>query len=220
MYEFDRGLALVHMSDAAQLYRLGDASPACGSRSTDPLRAPRDGAHRGARHRLDGSGYLRQRLDARPRQFLPLHRAHQVDDVLHPADPRGGRGHQHGGDAGDDREGEADRHRDPAHHRRGARATCCAYSWCRARSSAWSARWPARCSAGCSRSMSQRDRARDRKLLGMQFLDASVYYMSDLPSEVQLGDVLQVSLVALAAVRRWRLSTRPGARRARCRPRP
>jgi lipoprotein-releasing system permease protein len=31
----------------------------------------------------------------------------------------------------------------------------------------------------------------------VQFLDASVYYMSDLPSEVRLGDVLEVSLVAL-----------------------
>jgi len=35
-------------------------------------------------------------------------------------------------------------------------------------------------------------------LFGIQFLDASVYLMSDLPSEVRLGDVLQVSGVALA----------------------
>ena len=34
-------------------------------------------------------------------------------------------------------------------------------------------------------------------LFGIQFLDASVYLMSDLPSEVQLGDVLKVSGVAL-----------------------
>ena len=33
---------------------------------------------------------------------------------------------------------------------------------------------------------------------GIKFLDASVYLMSDLPSEVRLGDVLQVSGVALA----------------------
>jgi lipoprotein-releasing system permease protein len=33
---------------------------------------------------------------------------------------------------------------------------------------------------------------------GLKFLDASVYLMSDLPSEVRLGDVLQVSGVALA----------------------
>jgi lipoprotein-releasing system permease protein len=35
------------------------------------------------------------------------------------------------------------------------------------------------------------------RAFGVQFLDASVYYMSDLPSEVRIGDVLQVSLVAL-----------------------
>jgi lipoprotein-releasing system permease protein len=34
-------------------------------------------------------------------------------------------------------------------------------------------------------------------LFGVQFLDASVYFMSDLPSEVRLADVLQVSAVAL-----------------------
>ena len=33
---------------------------------------------------------------------------------------------------------------------------------------------------------------------GIKFLDASVYLMSDLPSEVRIGDVLQVSLTALA----------------------
>ena len=34
--------------------------------------------------------------------------------------------------------------------------------------------------------------------LGVQFLDASVYLMSDLPSEVRLGDVLTVSVLTLA----------------------
>jgi lipoprotein-releasing system permease protein len=32
---------------------------------------------------------------------------------------------------------------------------------------------------------------------GMRFLDAKVYFMSDLPAQVRLGDVLQVALVAL-----------------------
>jgi lipoprotein-releasing system permease protein len=35
------------------------------------------------------------------------------------------------------------------------------------------------------------------KLTGMRFLDAKVYFMSDLPAKVQVGDVLQVALVAL-----------------------
>jgi lipoprotein-releasing system permease protein len=35
------------------------------------------------------------------------------------------------------------------------------------------------------------------KLTGMQFLDAKVYFMSDLPAQVRLGDVFKVALVAL-----------------------
>lgn len=35
------------------------------------------------------------------------------------------------------------------------------------------------------------------RAFGVQFLDASVYYMSDLPSEVRTGDVLKVSAVTL-----------------------
>ena len=35
-------------------------------------------------------------------------------------------------------------------------------------------------------------------MLGIQFLDASVYLMSDLPSEVRIGDVLTVSAISLA----------------------
>lgn len=35
------------------------------------------------------------------------------------------------------------------------------------------------------------------KITGTQFLDAKVYLMSDLPAKVQLGDVLQVSLLSL-----------------------
>jgi len=35
------------------------------------------------------------------------------------------------------------------------------------------------------------------RVTGTQFLDAKVYFMSDLPAQVQIGDVLQVALVAL-----------------------
>ena len=40
MYEFDRGLALVHMADAAKLYRLGDRATGIRLALADPLRAP------------------------------------------------------------------------------------------------------------------------------------------------------------------------------------
>jgi lipoprotein-releasing system permease protein len=35
------------------------------------------------------------------------------------------------------------------------------------------------------------------KVTGMHFLDAKVYFMSDLPAQVQLGDVTQISVIAL-----------------------
>jgi len=40
MYEFDRGLALTHMSDAARLFRLGDAVTGLRLALADPLKAP------------------------------------------------------------------------------------------------------------------------------------------------------------------------------------
>lgn len=40
MYEFDRGLALVHLRDAAKLYRLGDAVTGVRLALENPLRAP------------------------------------------------------------------------------------------------------------------------------------------------------------------------------------
>jgi lipoprotein-releasing system permease protein len=40
MYEFDRGLALTHMSDAARLFRLGDQVTGLRLALADPLRAP------------------------------------------------------------------------------------------------------------------------------------------------------------------------------------
>jgi lipoprotein-releasing system permease protein len=40
MYEFDRGLALVHIADAAKLYRLGDRVSGIRLALQDPLKAP------------------------------------------------------------------------------------------------------------------------------------------------------------------------------------
>ncbi len=40
MYEFDRGLALTHMADAARLFRLGDGVTGLRLALSDPLRAP------------------------------------------------------------------------------------------------------------------------------------------------------------------------------------
>ena len=120
MYEFDRGLALTHMNDAATLYRLGDRVTGLRLALEDPFLAPLVVRTVARAIDYDGKGYFVNDWTRDHAEFLPLDRAHEVDDVLHPADPRRGRRHQPGGDAGDDREREADRHRDPAHHRRGA----------------------------------------------------------------------------------------------------
>ena len=54
MYEFDRGLALVHMSDAARLYHLGDRVTGIRLALQDPLQAPTTVVHLA---RLLGGGY-------------------------------------------------------------------------------------------------------------------------------------------------------------------
>src|SRR5207248_8021047 len=43
MYEFDRGLALTHMADAARLFELGEAATGLRLAFADPLRAPEIG---------------------------------------------------------------------------------------------------------------------------------------------------------------------------------
>ena len=73
-------------------------------------------AARGARPRGGAGWRLRhQRLDAQPRQLLPLDRDDQVDDVRDPAAGGRGRGLQHRRGAGDGGQGEACGHRHPAH---------------------------------------------------------------------------------------------------------
>ena len=59
MYEYDRGLALTHMSDAAKLYRLGDSVTGLRLALDDPFAAPRIVRERGARHRLRRQRLLR-----------------------------------------------------------------------------------------------------------------------------------------------------------------
>src|SRR6202011_132895 len=54
MYEFDRGLALVHMADAAKLYRLGDRVTGIRLALQNPLQAPSAVVHLA---RILGGGY-------------------------------------------------------------------------------------------------------------------------------------------------------------------
>jgi lipoprotein-releasing system permease protein len=56
MYEYDRGLALMHMSDAAKLYRLGDNISGVRLALEDPFKAPM--LVRLAAHDMDIDGYV------------------------------------------------------------------------------------------------------------------------------------------------------------------
>ena len=194
MYEFDRGLALVQMDDAARLFRTRRRRHRAAPGVRRSAACARDGAAGGARARWPG--LLRQRLDRRPCQFLPLHRDHQVDAVHDPAHAGRSGGLQHRRDAGHDREGEADRHRHPAHARRHAAQR--AAHLCRAGRADRTCRHAARAqrSAPCVSDNLETLVGALERLLGTQFLDARVYYMSDLPAYVEGGDVLKICAVA------------------------
>jgi lipoprotein-releasing system permease protein len=57
MYEYDRGLALVHMADAARLYRYGDGITGIRLALDDPFRAPRLVRDVARKIDVDGNGY-------------------------------------------------------------------------------------------------------------------------------------------------------------------
>ena len=68
LYEFDSGLALVHLDDAQRLYRLGDRVSGVRLKLADLFEAravARELVPLARRRRLD------QRLDAQPRELLP-----------------------------------------------------------------------------------------------------------------------------------------------------
>ena len=68
MYEYDSGLALIHMSDAQTLYQMEDRVSGVRLKVDDLFMAPRVG--RELAGLIDASAYM-QRLDQEPRQFLP-----------------------------------------------------------------------------------------------------------------------------------------------------
>ncbi len=58
MYEYDRGLALLHMQDAARLYRLGDSVTGLRLALNDPFQAPRTVREVATHIDYDGGGYF------------------------------------------------------------------------------------------------------------------------------------------------------------------
>ncbi len=90
-------------------------------------RAGRAGIHAGGAQRRR-PGPAGARLDAGQRQLLPRHPHREDDGGADPDADRRRRGVQHRRHAGDGRDRQAHRHRDPAHARRSARSRCCASS--------------------------------------------------------------------------------------------
>lgn len=58
MYEYDRGMALMHMSDAAKLYRMGDSVTGLRLALDDPFAAPRLVREAAREIDFDGNGYF------------------------------------------------------------------------------------------------------------------------------------------------------------------
>ena len=113
MYEFDRGLALVSMQDAARLYRLGDAVTGVQLSLQDLFRAPvivRDVALA-----LGGGFFVSDWTRKHANFFRSIEITKGILFVILLAD-RGRRGVQHRVDPGDGGEGKAVGHRHPAHH--------------------------------------------------------------------------------------------------------
>ena len=130
MYEFDRGLVLIHMADAAALYRMGRPGDRRAAEARRPVRRapgrPRDCPG-------DTGGLLRVGLDAQPRQLLPRGGDRKDRDVPDPFALGRHRRLQHRLDAGHGRAGQAGRHCHPAHAGRDAAFGDGDNSWSRAR---------------------------------------------------------------------------------------
>lgn len=107
MYEFDRGLVLLNLRDAARLYRMGEEVSGLRLALTDPLQAPQ--MVRDLALSL-GVGSTSATGRATTPTF-PIDRVDQGADVRDPAHHRGCGRLQHRCDAGHDRQGKAGRYR-------------------------------------------------------------------------------------------------------------
>ena len=112
MFEFDSGLALIHIADAQVLYRMGDNVSGVRLKIDELFAAPRVSRELAAY--VPTEVYVIG-LDQKPRQLLPRGGDREEHDVHHPLADRGGGRLQHRVDAGDGGARQAGRHRDPAH---------------------------------------------------------------------------------------------------------
>ena len=193
MYEYDRGLALMNIEDAAKLYRLGDAVTGVRLALADPLQAP--AMVRGLAVELGGGYYVSDWTRNHANFFRSIEmtksmlfvillmivgiaafnivatlvmvvKEKQADIAILRTLGAGPRNIL----AAFMLQGSMI----------GAAGVLLGIGWAR-----W---WPPTLNSWCMPSSGR---------LGTRFLDAKVYFMSDLPAKVQLGDVLQIGGVAL-----------------------
>ena len=199
-----------HLTDASDLKGLSGAAEGVALRFDDPL-AVREFARRATRRRSDPELALLG-LDRGVPQSLHGDAHREAHDVDHPADDRRRRGVQHRRVADDGGHRQAEGHRDLAHlrarcaprranlHRagRGDRARRCA-----ARRVALGLALRATTSTSIVPWLEQ--------TFGFQIMPGDIYYVTEMPSEVQLFDVIAVPVAAFALAM---LATLYPARRA------
>ena len=190
----DSGLALVHLQDAQTLYQMGEAVSGVRLKLDDLF-----AARAVARELLSQAAArrVRLRLDAQPRQLLPRGGDREAHDVPDPGADRAGGGVQHRLDAGDGGDRQAGRHRHPAHARRRAGLDPADLHGAGHGDRRGRHRSPACSSASSPRSTSTSSCRRSRARFSIKFLSKDVYCIPDLPSDLQMSDVVSIALMAL-----------------------
>jgi lipoprotein-releasing system permease protein len=213
MFEYDSGLALIHLEDAQRCTAWTTAS-GVRLKLDDLFKAPRSRAswpH--ARRRC-----LHQRLDAQPRQLLPRRADREEHDVHHPLADRRRRRLQHRVDAGHGGDRQAGRHRHPAHAGRQPGSIMAVFIVQGALIGFIGLGLGVAGGVALALNVDVVVPFIER-LLGTQFLSKEVYYISDLPSDLQWGDVTTITACLRAALvatlyPSWR--ARGSIRRRRC----
>ena len=189
--DHDATLAFANLDTLLALGAARSGSVGLSIQVGDALAAPGVALRSGARARGRwGHRRTRPRLDPGSRQLLPRHPHREDHDGADPAAGRGRRGLQHRCDAGDGRDGQAHRHRHPAHAGRGSRAVLPVLSSTQGLVIGW-----AGVIAGVVLGVLL---ARNvdpilgllNRTLGLQLFDADVFYITRVPSELHAMDVL------------------------------
>ena len=193
MYEYDRGLALLHVADAARLYRLGDAVTGVRLALADPLRAPE--LVRQLAVEMGGGYFVSDWTRVHPNFFRSIQMTKSMLFVILSLIVAMAAFNivatlvmvvkEKSQDIAILRTmGAAPRNIQAVFLVQGATIGVCGVL--------------AGIALGALVATNLESLVHGlEKVTGMRFLDAKVYFMSDLPGQVQLADVAQVSIVAL-----------------------